>query len=301
MTTWIVNCDARQYDLAGACAALARMTMPLLQGAQLGDYVYLYQSEPVAGLTYLTQVTAASRAERLPGEERFVRVPQEGPYTELAFQLDLNPMELTYGVLRDHGLKSRLKKPQQLAPAMVRFLKAAALEEALEQLLEFRVMTAKPVGVKAAGMRTDEIYRPSRLDVHKRAFETRLKGLAKLFFTKGSGVDGDLVELDLTGSVVTGMITHGLKDAPLNLLDVDGKPYTRAAFLRKIKALRLYEWPSQKVTAHDQGKADWLLQLKYKDGTATILYSGGYTSTRRLRSFLKLIGYTQPAGAQTKV
>ena len=125
MTEWIIQCNLREYDVAGAFNKLHRLDWKQSTNIEKGDVVYIYNSAPESAIRYKCLVNRVEMEEPDIDDSEFVKDGKNfesyGRYMELELLEKYNTSELSREKLQANGLRS-IQGPSRVTEELSSYL-----------------------------------------------------------------------------------------------------------------------------------------------------------------------------------
>ncbi len=135
MATWILPCNTKYYDVAGAFENLP--TLDWKQSAKNiseGDHVYIYLSSPLKEIRYKCTVIKANLPSADIDDSLYTLNGEPyknfGRYMELKLDKEYENHELSREILVQHGLKSRMQCQMCASEELAAFIRSVDQKKA---------------------------------------------------------------------------------------------------------------------------------------------------------------------------
>lgn len=122
MTSWIVPCNLKYYDVVGAFNDLNTLDWKQSsKNIQTGDLIFIYVSSPVQAIKYLCKVNKANLHSRDIDDSKY-RIVEE-KYVSAPMQMEIQLLhkfdnELTMNFLTKMGVKGRIQRTRRMDPLL---------------------------------------------------------------------------------------------------------------------------------------------------------------------------------------
>ena len=115
MTSWIIPCSPRQYDIERAFENLKKINWKQIRNYTLGDIVYIYVGMPVQAILYKCKVTTVGLTSIEIDDSPYVIDGENYLHTPLHMELELmrkyDDKVLSYDKLLANGLNGPIRGP----------------------------------------------------------------------------------------------------------------------------------------------------------------------------------------------
>lgn len=122
MTSWIVPCNPKYYDVDGAFKSLKTLDWKQSsKNIQEGDFVFIYVSRPVQAIKYLCKVNKTNLHARDIDDSEYSIVEEK--YVSFPLQMEVQLLhkfddELSMNFLAKMGVKGRIQGIRRMDPEL---------------------------------------------------------------------------------------------------------------------------------------------------------------------------------------
>jgi 5-methylcytosine-specific restriction protein A len=126
MTTWIIPCNTKYYDVIGAFSSLPRIDWKQSSKIDVGDEVFVYVGRPYKAILFKCRVTKTNLPKTEIDDSAFVIDGENylnyGNYMELELEKKFEENQLSLDVLIQNGLQGNVQGPRRPNESLQRLL-----------------------------------------------------------------------------------------------------------------------------------------------------------------------------------
>ncbi len=126
MTTWIIPCNVKYYDVFGAFNTLKRIEWRQSTKVEVGDQVYVYVGRPYSAIMFKCKVNRVNITDLSIDDSAFNKelstLPPYGRYMELELTDTFPKDQFELGTLREKGFKGSFQGPFRATSELLQLL-----------------------------------------------------------------------------------------------------------------------------------------------------------------------------------
>lgn len=129
MTSWIIPCNLKNYDVLGAFRKLKKINWKQsAKSIEAGDTVFIYVGKPISAIKYKCRVNKVNLSKRVIDDMEFVVDGDPfiayGNYMEIELLKEYSDDKYSIEVLNKHGLSGNIQGPRRATGELLSFIES---------------------------------------------------------------------------------------------------------------------------------------------------------------------------------